>query len=62
MRLQCLLHDRIHFGADAGLADKQLKGRKQYEAMKQWIEDLKTSAQLKVLPLPETPPPPAQSP
>ena len=30
---------------------EQLKSRKQYEALKQWIDDLNTKAQLKVLPL-----------
>ncbi len=30
---------------------QKIKTKKQYEALKQWIEDLKTSAQLKVLPL-----------
>ena len=31
--------------------DKQLKAKKQYETLKRWIEALKTSANLKVLPL-----------
>ena len=30
---------------------QKIKTKKQYEALKQWIEELKTSAQLKVLPL-----------
>ena len=30
---------------------EQLKSRKQYEALKQWIDDLKASAHLTVLPL-----------
>ena len=33
---------------------KQLTLKKQYEALKAWIEDLKTSAHLKVLPLPKS--------
>ena len=33
---------------------KQLTLKKQYEALKAWIEDLKNSAHLKVLPLPKS--------
>ena len=43
--------DLKEFPKERDAYDQQLKVRKQYEGMRRWIEDLKTSAHLKVLPI-----------
>jgi hypothetical protein len=47
--------DLAEFPAQRDAYEGQIKSRKQYEALKQWIEDLKASARLKALPLPDPP-------
>ena len=53
--------DLKEFPSDREAYVKQVTARKQYEALKQWIEELKAAANLQILPL-EAPAPAAQSP
>ena len=43
--------DLANFPKERDSYDRQIKAKKQYEGLKRWVEELKTSANLKILPL-----------